>query len=103
VSLAVRRNHEASRFEVLVDDEVAGYLTYVPMGGALVLDLTRVDPAYSGQGLASQLVEGALAQARASGLRVVPLCPYVTGWLQSHPEQADLVDADLLAQIEATA
>lgn len=103
MSVTVRRNDAESRYEVLVDGQVAGRLTYLEMEGALVLDLTRVDPAFSGRGLASRLVEGALADARAAGRRIVPMCPYVTGWLRSHPDQADLVDAELLGRIEATA
>ena len=56
MSVTVRRNEPGSCYEVLVDDQVAGRLTYLEMEGSLVLDLTRVDPAFSGRGLASQLV-----------------------------------------------
>jgi predicted GNAT family acetyltransferase len=39
---------------------------------------TEVDPAFQGQGLASQLAAGALADAVATGDTIVPYCPTST-------------------------
>jgi predicted GNAT family acetyltransferase len=40
------------------------------------------------------LVEAALTDIRVRGLRVVPLCPFVAGYIRRHPEYADLVGTD---------
>ena len=33
-----------------------------------------------------------LAQTKAAGLRIVPVCPTVTAFCKKHPEYADVVD-----------
>ncbi len=44
-----------------------------------------------GQGIGSKLVKGALDQVRADGLKVVAQCPFVRGWIEKHPDYADLL------------
>jgi hypothetical protein len=61
---------------------------------------TEIDPSFEGQGIGSALVRGALDVERAAGTAIVPLCPFVRGYIDKHPEYADLVDAGLLATID---
>ena len=82
------------RYELRLGGTRVGFLAYRREPGVVVLVHTDVDPAYEGQGLASRLVAGALADVRGRGLRIVPLCPFVAGYLRRHPEQADLVVPD---------
>ena len=42
-------------------------------------------------GLGSRLVQAALDDVRGKGERVVPLCSFVRGWIERHPDYADLV------------
>ena len=51
---------------------------------------TETPPAARGRGLASQLVQGALDNARSRGLKVVPVCWFVRDYLVKHPEYRDL-------------
>lgn len=51
-----------------------------------------VDEAFAGQGLGAQLVQHALADVRASGKRIVPVCPYVAKFLKRHDEFAGITD-----------
>ena len=30
--------------------------------------------------------------ARDNGLKVIPTCPFMAGWVKKHPEQHDIVD-----------
>lgn len=101
MAATVRRDDQASRYEAIVGSAVAGYLSFYSHQGRLVLDLTRVDDTFAGHGIAGQLVRNALEDARGRGLLVVPVCPYVSGWLDRNPEYQDLVDHEMLAQIEA--
>jgi uncharacterized Fe-S cluster protein YjdI/predicted GNAT family acetyltransferase len=94
---------ERERYEILVDGAVAGFTHYMPHEGCLVFDHTLIKESYSGRGLASVLVRGALDDVRVSGSRIVPLCEYMAGWLPKHPDYEDLVDRDLLMRILATA
>jgi hypothetical protein len=52
------------------------------------------DNAEERHGVGSRLVSGALEDIRTRGLRVAPVCPFVTAYLRRHPEQRDLVTGD---------
>ncbi|GAA3398586.1 GNAT family N-acetyltransferase [Streptomyces roseoviridis] len=88
----VRRVDDRHRYEILVAGERAGLTAYRDRGEQRVFFHTEVDDAYAGQGLASVLVREALTDVRASGKRVVPVCPYVAAFLKKHDEFADLTD-----------
>ena len=80
-----------SRFEVLVDGEPAGLAAYRLREDAIVFLHTEIGDEYEGKGLGGVLVRAALDSARERGLRVVPSCPFVRGWIERHPDYADLV------------
>jgi uncharacterized protein len=90
----VADNPQASRYELWLGATRAGLLQYQAEPGVVVLVHTQIDPAVAGQGLGERLVAGALADLRARGLRLVPLCPFVGAYLGRHPDQADLVADD---------
>lgn len=53
-------------------------LTYQRLGESRILiDHTEVDPSLRGQGVARQLLDAAVAWARASGTRISATCSYV--------------------------
>lgn len=81
-----------NRYEILVDGKRAGLTAYRDRDAQRVFYHTEIDDAFAGQGLASRLVQEALTDVRASGKRIVPVCPYVAKFLQRHEEFADLVD-----------
>ena len=80
------------RFEISVDGTRAGLAQFVDADGQRIFFHTEVGDEFEGQGLAGQLVSAALDATRASGLRVVPVCPYVKRYVERHEEYADLVD-----------
>jgi predicted GNAT family acetyltransferase len=86
------------RYEIQVGGHPAGFAAYVDRPGGegggqrRVFTHTKIDPAFEGQGLGRVLVKAALDDVRASGRRVVPVCPYVAAYLKRHPEDEDLVD-----------
>ena len=79
------------RYELQVGGEVAGMITYDLQGERIELIHTEVDPRFEGRGLASQLVQFAMDDARRRKLNVVPSCSYVRKWLERHDGYADLV------------
>jgi uncharacterized protein len=91
-TLEVIDNPELSRFEAHVDAVLIGKAVYTLRDGLVVFTHTEVDPAMQGQGIANQLAGTALDLVRASGRRVVPLCPFISAYIGQHPEYADLVD-----------
>ena len=85
-------NAARNRFEIHLGREVIGKSFYRVEDGRRVFTHTEVDPDYQGHGLASQLIEFALSDTRAAGLRVVALCPSVAGYVAKHHEYDDIVD-----------
>jgi predicted GNAT family acetyltransferase len=45
----------------------------------------------NGRGIGSALVRGMLGIVRQNGWKVVPRCPFVRGYIDKHPEYADLL------------
>ncbi|MGW2763274.1 GNAT family N-acetyltransferase [Streptomyces sp. NPDC001275] len=88
----VQRADAKHRYEILVDGKRAGLTAYRDRGEQRVFYHTEIDDAFAGQGLASQLVQEALTDVRASGKRIVPVCPYVAKFLKKHEEFADITD-----------
>jgi predicted GNAT family acetyltransferase len=91
VNTEVRDQPGRSRYELLLDGEVIGYVDYLRQGGVWVFTHTEVSADHRSDGLASTLVRGALDDVRRRGNRVVPRCPYVGHFIDKHPEYADLV------------
>ena len=42
----------------------------------IIIDHTEVDPSLSGQGVGRHLLDALVAWARATGTKVLPLCPF---------------------------
>jgi uncharacterized protein len=89
--VVVRDRPTEGVYELVLDGTRAGVLHYLPSHGVVVLVHTEVEPELEGQGLGGRLVAGALEDIRARGLRLVPVCPFVTSYLRAHPEYGDLV------------
>ena len=84
-------NPERRRFEVRDGRKVLGWTTYEQTSHLIVFHHTEVKPRYEGLGLGSLLVRTTLDHVRAQEMRVLPLCPFVNGWIERHPDYADLV------------
>ena len=77
MTTTVRDNPTKNRFEVYVDDDLAGFSEYRLNPGRVTFTHTEIDDAFSGRGLARKLVVTELEEARRRGLAVLPICPYV--------------------------
>ncbi|MEO3786010.1 GNAT family N-acetyltransferase [Actinocorallia sp. B10E7] len=93
-------NREAHRFELFLEDELAGFIDYKRTRAGLSFLHAEIDPRFGGRGLGSALVRGGLDAARAQGLPVLPFCPFVRRYIQRHPEYLELVPADRRARFE---
>jgi predicted GNAT family acetyltransferase len=87
----VRDNPEEARYEVYVDEAIAGFVAYRRREELVTMIHTEVEPEWEGHGLGSQLVRGALDDVRSRGLKVRPLCPFVAAYIARHPEYRDIV------------
>lgn len=85
----VRNNTALSRYELDVDGAIA-FANYRLAPGTVIITHTETPYALRGRGIASTLVQGALEQIRADGLKVVAGCGFVVDYLDKHPEFADV-------------
>ena len=90
--VVVTNNPGESRYKAHLAGALAGFAAYRLSGGVIVFTHTEVDDAYEGKGVGSALAKGALDDVRAMGERtVVPLCPFIKGWIARHDDYRSLV------------
>ena len=86
----VRNNEAEHRYELEVDGDLA-IAEYRLRPGRISFTHTGVPAALEGRGIGTRLVRAALDDARAKGLKVVPICPFVKHYIDKHPEVQDLL------------
>jgi predicted GNAT family acetyltransferase len=89
--LEVRHNISASRFEIQVENHIA-MLDYSQRGDIITFTHTGVPAELEGRGIGSQLARAGLEYAREKSFKVVPLCWFVAGYIERHPEYQDLLN-----------
>lgn len=88
----VRNNPAQNRYEAWIGEELVGFAEYGMGPSTVVFIHTEVAPQFEGRGVGGALAKGALEDIRAGGeYDVIPLCPFIKGYLEKHPEYADLV------------
>lgn len=87
--ITVSHNAGARRFEARVQGDLCE-ASYDMVDGVMWIVHTAVPPRLQGQGIAAQVVAGALDYARAQGLKVQPSCSYVRAYMRRHAETHDL-------------
>lgn len=91
----IRDVPEANRYEARLDGTLVGWVEYRRLGGPsgrrLVAVHTEVPPAFGGRGIAGMLVRRVIADARAAGERISPLCPLFQAHFRRHPEDRDVL------------
>jgi predicted GNAT family acetyltransferase len=88
--IEVTDNTATHRFEVVLDGQVA-FAEYQLVDRGIILPHTVVPEAFEGKGVGSALAKAALGYARERQLKVIPLCPFIAGYIRKHPEWNDIV------------
>jgi uncharacterized protein len=86
----VRDNAARNRFELDADGHIA-FSNYKRADGVLTILHTEVPKALEGRGIGSELIRGILDTARSEGLKIIAICPFAKGYIERHPEYADLL------------
>ena len=85
-------NPDGHRYEAHIDGELAGFAEYQLTDAMIVFTHTEVLEKFEGHGVGSTLARYALDDVRADGTRkVMPLCPFIKGWIGKHPDYVDLI------------
>ncbi|MEA3064255.1 MAG: uncharacterized protein QOJ27_690 [Sphingomonadales bacterium] len=86
----VSNNEAERRYELEVDGHLA-IAEYRLRPGRISFTHTAVPDALAGRGIGKRLVKAALDDVRARGLKVVPICPFVKHYIDTHAEEQDLL------------
>ena len=86
----MRDNPDLHRYETEIDGHVA-YVVYRRAPGVITFVHTEVPKELGGRGVGSALARQVLEAARADGLKVVAMCPFISAWMKKHPEFNDLL------------
>ena len=86
-------NEERARFEYSVGDQLAVCEYVVHEGNNLVWRFTHtfVPDSMRGTGVAAALVKFALDHAENHGIRIIPVCSFVSKYITRHPEYGQLI------------
>ena len=82
------------RYQAWLGDEFAAYSEYEEgtSPSQIVFTHTVVRPKFEGRGIGSRLAKYAVDDARARGLRITPVCPFIRSWLERHHDYDPIVD-----------
>jgi len=69
-------------------------MTFSKAGATLIIiDHTEVPDAFRGEGVGLALFTRAVADARADGRKILPLCPFAAAQFRRHTDWADVLNA----------
>lgn len=90
--VVVTNNRDEHRYEARVGEVLAGVAEYQLTHELIVFTHTEVDESFEGRGVGSALAKFALDEVRDAGeLKVMPLCPFIKGWIARHRDYIPLV------------
>ncbi len=89
--VTVIHDPDAQQFRAGAGAEAA-VLQYRSAPGQITFLHTDVPEALRGQGIGQRLAHAGLEHAKAEGLRVVLVCPFVRSYVEKHPEYQTLVE-----------
>lgn len=84
-------NEEKHQYEFHIDMSVPRIEYILSKNGEIYLTHTEVPAVLEGKGVGSQLVKKTLEDIEKRDLRLVPLCPFVAGYIHKHPEWRRIV------------
>jgi uncharacterized protein len=79
------------RYEARVDGELVGYTEYRHHDGTTMLARTEVPEELQNKGIGAALARFAIDAARKAGKQIEPADPFIAGWIERHPEYAEMV------------
>ena len=91
LTITREENGDSGEYHAHIEGSQAkGRLTWVKRGDARVAEHTLVPREIGGRGVAAQLVDALVADAREHGFKVVPECSYVAKKFEQNPQWSDL-------------
>ena len=83
-------NQAGKQYEFHIEDKIAR-IEYILAKNKIFLTHTEVPVGLEGKGIGSQIIKKVLEEVKKQDLILVPLCPFVAGYIKKHPEWKELV------------
>lgn len=91
IGLPLVKNETVHQFQLTVEGHTA-FIDYKESGTKIWLIHTEAPAELEGKGVATALIEKALAYLEGNHYTLVPLCPLVVLYLKRHPEWKRILD-----------
>lgn len=83
-------NQEDKQYEIQAESQVIR-IEYIKAQDKIYLTHTEVPQSLEGKGYGSQIIKMALEDIEEKELTLIPMCPFVAGYIKKHPEWKKLV------------
>lgn len=83
--MSITNNTSQNRYELAAEGSLA-IADYRIEDSKLVITRVFVPDELRGKGIAAKVMEGVVADAKARGLAIVPVCSYAATYMQRHPQ-----------------
>lgn len=93
MTIRVKRT-QRDRFSAVAGEREIGSARIAIGDGVWEAYSTRVDSAFEGHGVGSRLARALLDAAKAEGVRVIPSCWFIDGFIDRHAEEFGMLRAD---------
>ncbi|WP_306026304.1 GNAT family N-acetyltransferase [Oceaniradius stylonematis] len=91
--ITVEKDGPKGRYFIEAPGGVTAEMTFSQSSDTLIIiDHTEVPDTFRGTGTGVRLVEALIADARASGTKIIPLCPFAAAQFKRHPEWSDVLE-----------
>lgn len=95
MSHTVQHEESGAKGAFFVADDAGAHLAEMSYSRAnealIIIDHTEVDPSLAGQGVGRALLHALVAWARATGTKVMPLCPFANAQFGRDPTLRDVL------------
>ena len=86
----LKNNRLSKQYEFHIDGLIPR-IEYIRAKEKIFLTHTEVPAGLEGKGIGSALIKAVLEEIERQDLTLVPLCPFVAGYIKEHPEWKKLV------------
>jgi predicted GNAT family acetyltransferase len=86
----LKNNRLSKQYEFHIDGLIPR-IEYIRAKEKIFLTHTEVPTELEGKGIGSALIKAVLEEIERQDLTLVPLCPFVAGYIKEHPEWKKLV------------
>ena len=91
-SITEERGETKGRYVARAPDKPDAEMTYsIASPTMIIIDHTGVPDEWRGQGVGKALVQRGVEDARARGVKIVPLCPFAKAQIARNPDWRDVL------------